>query len=89
MTNADRHRIFLALLEPETLPEDRKELEEICTEEVERIEPIIDDMLEQAERRGRFHAFLEEAERWGNAIENFALTPQPGGGWEIPERFRK
>ena len=69
MTNTDRQRLFTALLGLEIQSEDRKELEELVAEDLERITPIIDDMLQQAELRGRFQAYLEEAERWGKTLQ--------------------
>ena len=70
MTNYQRHELYLAIMSmtPEPLAADFRELTEMAVEEVERIEPLIDDMLKQAFAQGRFEGMLEvwakHAERW-------------------------
>jgi hypothetical protein len=58
MTDANRQRIYDALLGE--IPEDlARVLESIATVDVESIEPIIDDIEQQAACRARFAMLLE------------------------------
>lgn len=64
MTDQQRHDLYLAIMTsaiPDPLPEDFKELGEMAVEEVERLEPLIDDWLAQAELKGRLEALLQQA----------------------------
>jgi hypothetical protein len=58
-----RDRLFKALM-GKISPEDQLELAEIVSEDVDALEPVIDDLLEQAFARGKFEAYLEQASDW-------------------------
>lgn len=57
MTDRDRERIHAALLQGLRVGE----LEAVTADDVEAIEPIVDDIEHQAELRGRFQTLLETA----------------------------
>ena len=54
MTEANRKRIYEALLQGVQIGE----LEAVAADEVETLEPIIDDIEQQAEARGRLQTLL-------------------------------
>jgi hypothetical protein len=69
MSPTQRHELYLALMKMSAaVPEDYKELAEMTVEEVERIEPVIDDMLKLAFDQGKVASLLEiwarHKERW-------------------------
>lgn len=54
MIPAQRQLLFDKLMEyAPVAPEDRKEIEEIVTEDLDAIEPLIDDMLNDAFKAGK------------------------------------
>jgi hypothetical protein len=73
MNDATRQKVIDALMDG--CPADLREIEEICVEDADKLEPIIDDLEEQAERRGRFQALLEQAERWGQVLARAQTKP--------------
>ena len=72
MIEAHRKRLLAALMQD--CPSDLKEIEELCLDDLKRMEPIIDDIEKQAEMRGRFQALLEQAEHWGKALARAKTT---------------
>jgi hypothetical protein len=63
---------MLALL-MEGVPSDLRAMEEMCADDIRRIEPTVDDIEQQAYLRGQFQVLLEfaHAEKTGR----FFLTP--------------
>lgn len=70
MRTEDKQKLVNALMggipERETLPE----LMKMCVEEVDMIEHIVDDLLKQAEMRGRFESLLELAHKQAQRLES-------------------